>query len=294
MKDRRQTEQLERLRDVFDRLVRESDGRTLRSNDPVGLVRAYERPEDREVAGLVASSLAYGRVEKLRDAIERAMAPLGPRPAARLRSDTPLPTDELADFTYRMTRGGDLVDLFAALRETLRNEGSLEALYADAEEEGHLHRASRFVRRLRRRRRRESVERGFRYLLPDPADGSACKRLHLFFRWMGRGPDDVDFGLWDALDASQLLVPLDTHTSRICRYVGLTDRKTVDQKMAREVTDVLRALDPDDPVKYDFALCHLGIADDCIHRRSPDHCPSCPLEPVCTLEGHGRQSVDAP
>lgn len=287
-------EQLERLRDVFEQLLRETDGRELRTNDPVGLVRDYDRPADREVAALVASCLAYGRVEKLRDAIRRALEPLGGRPAARLRHEEPLPVDRLDGFRYRMTGGADLLDLFAAIRTTLREEGSLEALYASASSGDHLDRASHFVRRLRARRRREPLERGFRYLLPDPDDGSACKRLHLFFRWVTRGPDDVDLGLWRALDPSSLVIPLDTHTSRICRYVGLTDRKTVDQKMARQVTRVLRMLDPDDPVKYDFALCHLGIAEDCIHRRSPDHCPSCPLESLCTLEGHERESVDPP
>jgi uncharacterized protein (TIGR02757 family) len=78
-------------------------------------------------------------------------------------------------------------------------------------------------------------------------------------------------------------MPLDTHTSRICRYIGLTDRKSVDGKTARQVTDALRELDPDDPIKYDFAICHLGISESCIHERSEEHCPDCPLESICRL-----------
>lgn len=272
-----------RLKRFLDRLLNRRAPARARSNDPVEIVWDYDEPRDREVVALVASCLAYGRVELLKDAIRRSIAPLGSHPARALRTDPGRARDALDSFVYRMTRGPDLMDLFVAIGTLLRTFGSLEAAYAASPETEHLSLASRFVRRLRRGRRREELHRGFRYLLPDPADGSACKRLHLFFRWMGRGPDGVDLGIWQSLSPSELLVPLDTHTSRICRYLGLTDRKSVDGTMARQVTEGLRALDPDDPVKYDFALCHLGISESCIHERSLQHCPNCPIEPVCRL-----------
>ncbi len=271
------------LKQFLDHLLHERTPRIERQRDPVEIVWRYPRPADREVVALVASTLAYGRVDLLKDAIERALAPLGPHPARRLRQDPVDAGEPLDEFVYRMSRGPDLADLYCALGRHLQEYGSLEASYAASSGETHLERASDFVTRLRRARRREPLERGFRYLLPDPADGSACKRLHLFFRWVGRGPDGVDLGLWNRLEASELMMPLDTHTGRICRYIGLLDRKSIDGKAVRQVTRRLRELDCDDPIKYDFALCHLGISESCIHERSEQHCPSCPIEPVCTL-----------
>lgn len=271
------------LERCLTRLLRECDLSDQRRNDPVQFVWNYERDADREVVALVAATLAYGRVEKLLEAIERALVPLGNQPAAALKADKHWRT-ELQGFSYRMTDGEDLADLFAAISVTLSNEGSLQALYASTPREPHLTSASAFVRTLRSRRLRDECERGFRYLLPDPADGSACKRLNMFFRWVGRGPDDIDPGLWTSLSSSELVVPMDTHTSRISRYIGLTRRKTVDWKMAEDVTESLRQLDAEDPTRFDFALAHLGIADDCIHQWSEDHCPNCPIEPICQIQ----------
>lgn len=272
------------MQKFLDKLLRKRDPREGRARDPVDIVWQYDRPADREVVALIASCLAYGQVELLKDAIRRALAPLGAHPADTLREEPNVAAGPLDDFVYRMTKGPDLADLYHAIGRLLRDFDSLEGAYRSGGDQGHLERASAFIQRLRARRIRESVERGFRYLLPDPADGSACKRLHLFFRWVGRGPDGIDLGLWTALEASELMMPLDTHTSRICRYIGLTDRKSVDGKTVREVTRALREMDPEDPVKYDFALCHLGISESCIHEYSEEHCPTCPIEPVCRIQ----------
>ncbi len=263
-----------------------------RDQDPVGIVHEYKTSADREIAALFASSLAYGRVDLLRPAIRQALAPLGPHPATYLRETKPQALPKLwPDFVYRMTRGEDLVDLATAIAETLRRERSLEALYLPEssenlpirDRESHLRQASSFVTKLRLRRHRPDLHRGFRYLLPDPADGSACKRLHLFFRWMSRGPDQIDLGLWDGLAPSALIMPLDTHTSRLCRYLGLLERKSVDQKAAVQVAERLAILDASDPLRYDFALCHLGISRRCIHRWCPQRCPECPIEAGCVI-----------
>ena len=271
------------LKRFLDRLLREHDPRADRPGDPVDIVWEYERPADREVVALLASSLAYGQVDLLKEAIRRALRPLGAHPAETLEGAPDRLGERLDGFVYRMTRGPDLVDLYTAIGQMLQAHGSLAEAYRTAEGSTHLERASGFVARLRGARWRDELHRGFRYLLPDPADGSACKRLHLFFRWVARREDGVDLGLWEEPDTAELLMPLDTHTSRICRYIGLTDRKSVDGKTAREVTEALRELDPDDPVKYDFALCHLGISESCIHERSEEHCPTCPIEPICRL-----------
>lgn len=260
--------------------------------DPVGLVHPYPRDDDREVVALFASCLAYGRVELLRRGVLDILDPLGDHPAEFLRQADEAHLDSLwRNFRYRMTGGDDVRDLASAIASTLKHEASLQGLYLDghsssepiADRDAHLQLASAFVRRLRARRRRDELHRGFRYLLPDPADGSACKRLHLYFRWIARGPDPIDLGIWDCIDPCALIMPLDTHTSRICRYLGLLERKSVDGKAARQVTEELARFDAEDPLRYDFALCHLGISQQCIHRRCPDRCPRCPIEPACIL-----------
>lgn len=276
--------QTQKLKAVLEGFLESFDYLGHRDNDPVELVWAYESPADREVVALISSCLAYGRVEILKESIKDVLGVLGPAPSTSLRRvDVGTLADELDGFVYRMTRGDDVLDLFSAISAALKEFDSLEQLYASADAGTHTQRASAMVQYLREHRVRDDVERGFRYLLPDPADGSACKRLHLFFRWVGRGRDGVDLGLWDALSADELVMPLDTHTSRICRYLGLTERKTVDGVMARQVTESLKQLDADDPLRYDFALCHLGISQSCIHQRSDEHCPTCPIQAVCQL-----------
>ena len=122
-----------------------------------------------------------------------------------------------------------------------------------------------------------------RLFFSSPADGSACKRLNLFLRWMVRRSGGLDFGLWSDVSPRRLVIPLDTHVARIARYVGLTTRTTPDWKMALDVTHSLRRFDPGDPVKYDFAICRLGILDYCPRKRDIVKCEGCSLRPVCTL-----------
>jgi len=95
-------------------------------------------------------------------------------------------------------------------------------------------------------------------MLPDPAKGSACKRMNLFLRWMIR-KDDLDFGLWNEIPPSKLVIPVDTHVSKICKELKLTRRKNESWIMAEEITEKLKKFDPHDPVKYDFAICHIGM-----------------------------------
>ena len=123
-----------------------------------------------------------------------------------------------------------------------------------------------------------------RFLLSSPEAGSACKRMLLYLRWMIRPADGLDTGLWaDGIPASKLLIPLDTHTFRISRYLGLTARRAGDWKAAVEVTEALKRFDPADPVRYDFALCRLGILDLCPARRDERKCRPCDLYDVCRL-----------
>jgi len=118
--------------------------------------------------------------------------------------------------------------------------------------------------------------------LPAVEGAGASKRLHMFLRWMVR-EDELDRGLWTSACPAQLIIPLDTHIARMAQHLGLTKRRTAGRAMALEITRALRELDPEDPVKYDFALCRLGILGECPAHRDPARCDACMLEPVCRL-----------
>ena len=122
--------------------------------------------------------------------------------------------------------------------------------------------------------------RGFRHLFPDPATGGACKRWHLFLRWMIRR-DPPDFGDWREVSPSKLLIPLDTHIANMAHAIRLTRLRSRTGRMSADITGTLRRLDPADPVKYDFALCHTRMSGGCLDRRDARVCPACELRPVC-------------
>ena len=125
----------------------------------------------------------------------------------------------------------------------------------------------------------DRIPKGLRYLLPRPAAGSACKRLNLFLRWMIRD-DDLDTGLWGAIDKSKLIVPVDVHMARLCRILKLHDQKTVSLKTAIKITESFTEIEPADPVKYDFALSRIGILKNCTGRHR-DSCRLCELFAFC-------------
>jgi uncharacterized protein (TIGR02757 family) len=129
--------------------------------------------------------------------------------------------------------------------------------------------------------RRGPPTRGLSFLLPEPARGGAAKRLCMYLRWMVRPDDGVDLGLWSCRAPADLVIPLDTHVARISRRLGLTRRRTAGWSTAREITEALRRLCPEDPVRYDFALAQLGISKDCVHRADPVRCPRCDLQGLC-------------
>lgn len=173
-----------------------------------------------------------------------------------------------------------------SLRAALRAHGSLEAMYR-AGMDGAGDPRARLARFLARFREAWGADlpRERDFLFPDPAKGSACKRHNLFLRWMVRGPDGVDLGLWSVLSPRDLVVPLDTHMARFGRWLGLTARRAGDWRTAEEITAAFRAVCPADPVRYDFALTRIGILRECTAARR-GRCDACPLAALC-IHGAG-------
>jgi uncharacterized protein (TIGR02757 family) len=133
------------------------------------------------------------------------------------------------------------------------------------------------------------VPHGIKHLLPDPKSGGCCKRWHMFLRWMVRQNDGVDIGIWKEVSPSELIIPLDTHISKISRNLGLTSRKNDDLKTAIEITNKLKECCPEDPIKYDFAICHLGIGGKCTYGKNPELCIKCLLKSLCSI---GKEKND--
>jgi len=251
--------------------------------DPLCVVLEYEAPLDREVAAFVAAHLAYGRVEPMIRAVKGVLAPLGDRPAAWLRERSiPAARRELsralAGWSWRFHTDQDLVAWLLAWKHLDAESGAgLEAHLLPRLGEQPDEALSRLVQRLRAEL---PASYGARFSLPDPLEGAACKRWRMFLRWMVR-TGWPDLGLWTRYPATGLVIPLDTHVARVSRFIGLSRRATPDGKMAREITEALRRLDPADPLRYDFALSHLGILGDCPGVRKRSTCAACPLYTVC-------------
>jgi uncharacterized protein (TIGR02757 family) len=225
--------------------------------DPLEFLYDFHDPVDLEIAGFIASSLAYGNVTQILRSVSLVLTRMGPCPSGFLLN---LPYNRIADtfmdFKHRFTTGEDLVRLLWSARGVIEQHGSLQKCFMSR-----LHRndvnvipaLSAFVGKL--------FPEGCDFLVPNPARGSACKRLNLFLRWMVR-QDDVDPGGWDGVPPSKLLVPLDTHMHRIAITLGLTKRRQADLHTAVEITEAFRKLSPADPVRYDFVLTRFGIRKD--------------------------------
>jgi uncharacterized protein (TIGR02757 family) len=281
------------LKRELERLYRTFDHGYL-SSDPLEFVHRYHVDTDREIAGLVSSSLAYGRVAGIRSTLEKVFSVTGQDLFVFTRGFDPKKGPRaFSGITHRFNTPVDIACLFYFARQMIEDSGSIGAFFMRGFEPG-----DKNVKRALSVFSQKTLsldtgglygrgslprEAGVRYFFPDPTRGSACKRLNLYLRWMVRRGDSLDFGIWKEVPPSKLVIPLDTHIARISRNIGLTTRGTPDWKMAEEITDELRRLDPVDPVKYDFALSRLGILEKCPRRTDSEKCLACSIKGLCVL-----------
>jgi uncharacterized protein (TIGR02757 family) len=260
--------------------------------DPIELVHRYQQPRDVEVSGLLAAALAYGRADLFKPKVDRLLRQMGRSPAAFVEALTVAGAARLLDgFVYRFNLGTDVAVLLMGMGATLHTHGSLEALVVEGLTlTGTLHGAlAHFTKGLREAaplsqlRAKLGPDRGLHHLLPHPLGAGAAKRLNLYLRWMVRGPDKIDFGVWRQIPSARLIIPLDTHVQRISKLLGLTRRNDLSWRTAEDVTASLRMLDPDDPVRYDFALCHYGMSGACPAAPVRTHCLACSLKGECRV-----------
>jgi len=258
------------------------------TSDPLEFAHRYSDPWDQEAVALISALLAYGNVKQIRRSLETLLAQISelePRgPAAFVRGlgsaeKVAESRQRLRRFVHRFNSGADILLLFRLLERSWTDYGSLGAHFVSGLHSGDAHIGDALDRLmgdwrgwLRELRGHNRCKRdSFQYLLTAPTDGSCCKRWCMFLRWMGRS-DRLDLGLWTEtgrlagtfspgrfVRAHQLILPLDTHTGRISRWLGLTERKSANWKAAVEVTEALKGVDPLDPTRFDFALSRIGI-----------------------------------
>jgi len=279
------------LRDGLEELRRRYDQRFL-ATDPLMFPRRFERADDREVTGLLASALAYGNVETIATSVQRCLDWMGPSPADFARHALPHEAlHSLGRFRHRWTTARDVVCLVHFAGQMLKSHHSIGRFFAESYASGDMAKSlSRFSRRALAldhgglyRSRTLPAKAGVRFFFTSPKTG-ACKRMNMYLRWMVRPDDGLDLGLWPYIPTRDLVVPLDTHIYRIGRHLGWSQRKTPGFRAALDITRSLALADPDDPVKYDFALSRMGILENCPRHRSNHDDPNGRACELCNLK----------
>jgi uncharacterized protein (TIGR02757 family) len=248
-------------RDQLEKLYALYHRRELVHPDPLEFLYNYPDLGDREVVALVASSLAYGRVAQILISVSAVLERMAPSPSDFL-SNASLNSllSTFSDFKHRFTTGQELALMLWNAKGLIEQYGSLYAFFTTFSQDSDdtvLPALAGFVEAFNP----SSSTNGKFSLLPSPHQGSACKRLNLFLRWMVRR-DEVDPGGWDSVPASKLIVPLDIHMHRICLFLKLTRRKQADLRTAVDITRAFKRIAPEDPVRYDFVITRLGIRKD--------------------------------
>ncbi|MEZ7890411.1 MAG: TIGR02757 family protein [Candidatus Wallbacteria bacterium] len=285
----------EELKKVLDFYLQKFNYEERLKNDPVYFPHQYSSTQDIEAAAFIASSFAYGKVSLFFGVIKIILDSFNPRLCESLtKFNAKKDMAKLKGASYRFNKTEDIAVFLEAAGRFFRECGSisrfLESNYGETDATI-MNTASLFVKKMLAYCEAVSLERfgkpltaGVRQLLPDPENDSTCKRLCMFLRWLTRGPDAIDFGILKNIPKSKLVIPLDTHIARLSKMLGLTSRKDQSLKTAIEITQNLAKFEPGDPLKYDFALCHIGISGLCQKGEEGKNCINCPLNGICLRE----------
>lgn len=233
------------------------------SPDPLEFLHRYKDPRDIEIAGIISSVFAYGNMKQIISILEKIHKVMKAKPYEFVSKYKFERDAKLFDgIKHRFYSSNDISLLFNGLNKIYKNYGSLKYLFLlyHFENEKSLKESVHFFSQnlISLAAGNKKPSKGLIFMFPDPMKGSACKRMNLFLRWMVR-KDELDFGLWNEIKPSQLVIPVDTHIGKICKQLKLTKQKNISWQMAEDITENLKKFDADDPVKYDFAICHIGI-----------------------------------
>lgn len=225
-------------------------------DDPIQFAHRFEKIDDAEIAAFLASIFAYGNRKVFIKKLDELFNIMNNTPLEFVLNFEP---ESLKGFNYRFAKDVDIIEVFLILKKLYAKDGGLQKLFEygyslDSSISTMLKVATGYFYD----NVQNKVGMGFYHLIPCPDNGGAMKRMNLFLRWMVRKPP-VDLGLWDFIETSELLIPLDVHVARISREMNLLKRSSNDFKAVLELTQNLKNIDNNDPVKFDFAIFGLGV-----------------------------------
>lgn len=230
------------------------------AKDPVAIPHLFSRIQDIEIAAFFAAILAWGNRTMILNNCRRLLEMMDNAPYDFIQQHEEQDLKPMIHFVHRTFNATDLLHFIAFLKQHYSTSDRLETAFIPpvgtevtaAQALNHFHHYFFSIPHAPERTRKH---------IASPERGSACKRLNMFLRWMVRKHSPVDFGIWNFITPAQLICPLDTHVADVSRRLGLIERKQNDWKTAMELTEHLRAFDPEDPVKYDYALFALGVEE---------------------------------
>ncbi len=232
------------------------------ANDPISVPHRFSGLQDREITGFWAATLAWGQRKTIIQSANRLVELMDGAPLDFMLHHEEQDRERFLDFRHRTFQATDTLWFLEFFQQFYRRHGSLETAFAR-----HLQPGDATTENALRGFHRDFFDHPYapdrtRKHVATPARGSTCKRLNMFLRWMVRQDSaGVDFGVWKSISPAQLLIPLDVHVERVARRLGLLHRKQSDWQAVLELTENLRAFDPEDPVRYDYALFGLGVLE---------------------------------
>ena len=237
----------------LDKLAEKYETADFIKDDPVQFIHKFKNKKDIEIAGFIASLLAYGSrkqfIKKLDELFEIAQN----EPLNFIQN---FESRLIGDFNYRFGKPNDFIEIFSILKELYNSSEGLEELFAHGYKQEKIF---EIVVDYFYSRATKNARQGFYHMIPNPHNGGAMKRMCMYLRWMVR-KSAVDVGIWNFMPASELYIPLDVHVGRISREMGLLTRNANDFKAVIELTNKLKEFCPNDPIKYDFALFGYGVS----------------------------------
>lgn len=247
----------EELKEFLDEKVDKYNNTDFIESDPICIPHQYSIKEDIEISGFLAATISWGNRKMIVRNAKQMMELTGNSPYDFILNHNDIHLERLEGFVHRTFNATDFIYFIKALKYIYTNKGGLEAIFSENRTKDSLqpaiHNLKKSFFELPHPARTEKH-------ISDPMKGSAAKRLNMFLRWMVRKDDrGADLGIWDSISPSTLSCPLDVHSGNVARKLGLIKRKQNDAKAVTELDVVLRSFDPEDPVKYDFALFGLGI-----------------------------------
>ena len=247
----------EQLKDFLDLKVELYNHPRFIESDPIQIPHQYSKKEDIEIAGFLTATIAWGNRKSIINNAQRMMQLLDHAPHEFIMNHKEQDLEPLQSFVHRTFNGDDFIQFVQSLKHLYTTHGGLEAVFAKHSERASTQMA---IHQLKQHFFEIDHQPRSKKHVSDPLKNSSAKRINMFLRWMVRNDaNGVDFGIWRGLSPSQLSCPLDVHSGNVARKLGLLQRTQNDAKALNELDTTLRELDPNDPVKYDFALFGLGV-----------------------------------